>query len=78
MSMNNRNYKMSSSNVSTEVSELRKLYEAIQEFRESMERDLPLNDFVRVCLENYMALLHITYIEWKRRNYPPSAYKQAA
>ena len=78
MSMNNRNYKMSSSNVSTEVSELRKLYEAIQEFRESMERDLPLNDFDRVCLENYMALLHITYIEWKRRNYPPSAYKQAA
>ena len=69
---------MSSSNVSTEVSELRKLYEAIQEFRESMERDLPLNDFDRVCLENYMALLHITYIEWKRRNYPPSAYKQAA
>ena len=77
--MENRMYtRMSSSSVVTEVSELRKLYEAIQEFRESMERDLPLNDFDRVCLENYMALLHITYIEWKRRNYPPSAYKQAA
>ena len=77
--MNNRMYKMSSSNVGTEVSELRKLYEAIQEFRESMQGDLPLTDFDRVCLENYMALLHnITYIEWKRRNYPPSAYKQAA
>jgi len=69
---------MSSSSVGTEVSELRKLYEAIQEFRESMERDLPLNDFDRVSLENYMALLHMTYMEWKRRNYPPSAYRQAA
>lgn len=78
MNMNNRIHTMSSSNVGTEVSELRKLYEAIQKFRESMEGDLPLNDFDRVCLENYMALLHITYIEWKRRNYPPRDYQQAA
>ena len=69
---------MPSFKVGTEVSELRKLYEAIQEFRESMEGDLPLNDFDRVCLENYMALLHITYVEWKRRNYPSPTYKQAA
>ena len=76
--MDNKIYRIPSSKVGTEVSELRKLYEAIQEFRESMEGDLPLNDFDRVCLENYMALLHITYIEWKRRNYPPTASKQAA
>jgi hypothetical protein len=69
---------MSSLKVTTEVSELRKLYEAIQEFRESMEGNLPLNDFDRVCLENYMALLQITYIEWKRRNYPPPAFQEAA
>ena len=61
-----------------EVPELRKLYQAIQEFREAMENDLPLNDFDRVCLENYMALLHITYIEWKRRNYHPPAHRRAA
>lgn len=78
MDMNNRVYTMSSSKVETEVSELRKLYEAIQEFRESMEGDLALSDFDRVCLENYMALLHITYVEWKRRNCPPPSFKQAA
>ena len=67
-----------SSKVTMEVPELRKLYQAIQEFREAMENDLPLNDFDRVCLENYMALLHITYIEWKRRNFHPPASRQAA
>jgi len=58
--------------------ELRKLYQAIQDFRESMEGDLPLTDFDRVCLENYIALLQITYMEWKRRNYPAPDYKKAA
>ena len=76
--MDNKISRISSSKEGTEVWELRKLYEAIQEFREAMEGDLPLNDFDRVCLENYMALLHITYIEWKRRNCPPPAFKQAA
>ena len=53
-----------------EAAELKNLYQAIQAFREAMEEDLPLNDFDRVCLENYIALLQITYMEWKRRNAP--------
>ncbi len=61
-----------------EIPELRKLYRAIEEFREAMEDDLSLNDFDRVGLENYMALLQITYCEWKRRNLLLPAYKQAA
>ena len=69
---------MASSNVEQEVPELRRLYQAIQDFRESMEGDLPLTDFDRVCLENYIALLEITYMEWKRRNYRPPAAKMAA
>lgn len=47
---------------------LSQLYLAIQNFREAMEGDLPLSDFDRICLENYISLLEITYIEWKRRN----------
>ena len=48
--------------------ELRQLYVAIQNFREAMESDLALSDFDRLSLENYLALLQMTYIEWKRRN----------
>jgi hypothetical protein len=58
-------------------SELHRLYAAIQNFREAMECDLPLNEFERISLENYIALLQITYIEWKRRNVP-HAYNLAA
>jgi hypothetical protein len=47
---------------------LTRLYLAIQNFREAMEGDLSLTDFDRICLENYISLLEITYIEWKRRN----------
>jgi hypothetical protein len=61
-----------------EAAELKNLYQAIQAFREAMEEDLPLNDFDRVCLENYIALLQITYMEWKRRNSGPSGLKRAA
>jgi hypothetical protein len=53
-------------------------YVATQNLREAMEGDLPLHDFDRICLENYIALLQMTYIEWKRRNLPPPAYKSAA
>ena len=53
-----------------ETSELRQLCLAIQNFREAMECDVPLNEFERISLENYIALLEITYIEWKRRNLP--------
>ena len=48
--------------------ELDQLYVAIQNFRHAMECDLPLNDFDRLSLENYLALLQMTYIEWKRRD----------
>ena len=61
-----------------EAPELRRFYLAIQNLREAMEGDLPLNDFDRICLENYIALLQITYIEWKRRYVRQSAYKRAA
>jgi hypothetical protein len=61
-----------------ETSELNQLYLAIRNFRETMEGDLPLNEFERISLENYMALLQITYIEWKRRNLFPYADKMAA
>ena len=54
------------------------LFLAIQKFREAMEADLPLNDFERISLENYLALLQITYIEWKQRNCRPATYKIAA
>jgi hypothetical protein len=57
---------------------LQKLYLAIQEFREAMEANGPLHDLDRVCLENYIALLQITYIEWQRRNDPPAEEKHAA
>ena len=60
-----------------EPPELTKLYLAIQNFREVMEADLSLTDFERISLENYIALLQITYIEWKRRNIS-KPYRQAA
>ena len=47
---------------------LSQLYLAIHNFREAMESDLSLTDFDRICLENYISLLEITYLEWKRRN----------
>jgi hypothetical protein len=51
---------------------------AIQNFREAMEYDLALTEFERISLENYIALLEITCIEWKRRNVSPYAHKMAA
>jgi hypothetical protein len=62
------------------TAELKELYLAIQKFREAMERDLRLNDSERLSLENHIALLQITYMEWKRRNVQKHAYpsRQAA
>ena len=51
-----------------ETSELDQLFRSIQNFREAMESDLPLTYFDRIALENYISLLELTYIEWKRRN----------
>jgi hypothetical protein len=53
--------------------ELDEFSRAIQDFRLAMERDLPLNDFERLSLENHLALLQMTYIEWKHRNFRSSA-----
>jgi hypothetical protein len=61
-----------------ETPELHQLYLAIQKFREVMEGDLPLNESERLSLENYIALLQITYMEWKRRNANRSFHKKAA
>ena len=57
---------------------LRNFYKATQSLREAMESDLPLNDLERISLENYIALLQMTYIEWKRRKSQPSVYIKAA
>jgi hypothetical protein len=51
-----------------EPPELKQFYLATQSLREAMSHDLPLNDFDRISLENYIALLQITYMEWKQRN----------
>ena len=62
------------------TAELKELYLAIRKFREAMERDLRLNDSERLSLENHIALLQLTYMEWKRRNPQKHAYpsRQAA
>jgi len=44
---------------------------ATQELREAMENGMPLDDIDRLCLENYISLLHLTYSEWKRQHYRP-------
>jgi hypothetical protein len=61
-----------------DIPELQNFYQATKNLREAMERDVPLHEFDRLCLENYIALVQLTYIEWKRRNAPPPAYKRAA
>jgi hypothetical protein len=61
-----------------ESPELQNFYIAIQNFREVKEGDLPLNDFELICLENYISLLQITYIEWERRNSQAPSYQRAA
>jgi len=61
-----------------ETPTVKAFYLVVQNLREEMESDLPLNDFERVALENYIALLQITYIEWKRRNLKSPAFKKAA
>jgi hypothetical protein len=51
-----------------EVPALKQFYVATRNLREVMDEDLYLNDFDRISLENYIALLQMTYINWKRRN----------
>jgi hypothetical protein len=61
-----------------ETPELRNFYVATQNLREAMTRDLHLDVFDRICLENYIALLQLTYVEWKRRNADQSGHQRAA
>jgi hypothetical protein len=61
-----------------EAPELRGFYVASQNLREAMMRDLRMDVFDRICLENYMALLQLTYAEWKRRNVDQSDSRRAA
>ena len=44
---------------------------ATQELREAMEKGMSLDDIDRLCLENYISLLHLSYSEWKRQYYRP-------
>jgi hypothetical protein len=36
-----------------------------------MASGLHLDDFDRLCLENYIALLQLSYMDWKRQNPDP-------
>lgn len=51
---------------------LKKLFQATQELRKAMERDRKLDHIDQLRLENHLAVLQMTYIEWKRRNNPPN------
>ncbi len=53
-------------------SSLNKFFVATQNLRDAMEDDIQLDATAQLRLENYMALLHMTYSEWKRRNVPPN------
>ncbi len=61
-----------------EPPELRNFYVATQNLREAMSHDLPLNDFDPISFENYIALLQITYMEWKQRNVKKPPNRHAA
>lgn len=51
-----------------EPRQLKQFFVATKTLRDALQEDLRLNDFDRISLENYMSLLELTYIEWKRRN----------
>ncbi len=44
---------------------------ATKEIRAVMNRNLQLDQVDQLRVENCMAMLQLTYIEWKRRNIPP-------
>ena len=54
---------------------LNKFFLATQNLRDSMENDVKLDGGAQLRLENYLALLQMTYIEWKRRNVPPTYWR---
>jgi len=51
---------------------LRRYFDAIKELREALESNAPLDGLERLRLENYMSVLHMSYVEWKRRNIAPN------
>jgi hypothetical protein len=48
---------------------LRRFFMAAQDLREAMESGMSLDDIDRLCLENYISLLHISYSEWRRQSH---------
>ena len=64
-----------------EPDELKQYFESTKTLRDALQDDLPLNEFDRMSLENYMSLIQLTYIDWKRRNlqsYRQTTYPRAA
>ena len=58
-------------------SALKQFYRATRKLREVMtDEDLYLDEFDRLSLENYIALLEMTYIDWKRRHLEGRGRKQ--
>jgi hypothetical protein len=49
---------------------VKKFFTSVRELREAMSTGMHLDDFDRLCLENYIALLQLSYIDWKRQYYP--------
>ena len=49
---------------------VKKFFTSVRELREAMASGMHLDDFDRLCLENYIELLQLSYIEWKRQYYP--------
>jgi hypothetical protein len=49
---------------------VKKFFTSVRELREAMASGMHLDDFDRLCLENYIALLQLSYSDWKRQCYP--------
>ena len=47
---------------------LNTFYLVTEALRRAMQADTPLDESEQLRLENHMALLHMAYVEWKRRN----------
>lgn len=47
---------------------LHRFYLVTDALRSAMKVDMPLDESDQLRLENHMALLHMAYVEWKRRN----------
>jgi hypothetical protein len=45
---------------------------ASRDLTHALEKDCHLTDFDRLRLENHLSVLHMAYVEWKRRNCAPT------